>query len=98
MKGMPLVAIGAAFFVGRTVSHAAWTHLGRLASAFVETESQFEGRYLSGYFVVTQIVLLGLVYILMKLDGKMRLECRRLVCRRAVKLPAEADRHHGPRH
>jgi membrane protein DedA with SNARE-associated domain len=98
LSGMPLVAIGAAFFVGRTVSYAAWTHLGRLASAFVDTESQFEGRYLSGYFVVTQIVLLGLVYILMKLDWKMLLECRRLVWRRPVKSPAEADQHHSPHH
>ena len=92
LSGLPLAVIGTAFFVGRTVSYAVWTHLGRFAFAHVDTEGQFEGRYLSGYFVFTQLVLLGLLYVLMKLDWKMLVEERKLVWRRPLKTPARAKR------
>jgi uncharacterized membrane protein YdjX (TVP38/TMEM64 family) len=93
LSGLPLRVIGAAFFVGRTVSYAVWAHLGRFVSTHIDPEAQFEGGYLSGYFVVTQLVLLGLVYILMKLDWKMLLEQRKLVWRRSLKPHRHVD--HG---
>ncbi|MCC8402376.1 hypothetical protein LJ655_10810 [Paraburkholderia sp. MMS20-SJTN17] len=98
LSGLPLRVIGAAFFVGRTVSYAIWAHLGRLVSARIDPEVQFEGGYLSGYFVVTQLVLLGLVYILMKLDWKMLLEQRKLVWRRSLKRPGHGDQSHTTEH
>lgn len=85
LSGLPLRVIGAAFFVGRTVSYALWAHLGRFVSAHVDSEALFEGGYLSAYFVVTQLALLGLVYMLMKLDWKTLIEQRKLVWRRSVK-------------
>ncbi|CAM2161680.1 TVP38/TMEM64 family membrane protein [Paraburkholderia sacchari] len=97
LSGVPLKVIGAALFVGRTVSHAVWAHLGRFVSAHIDPEVQFEGGYLSGYFVVTQLVLLGLVYILMKLDWKMLLEQRKLAWRRRslkAAQPGRSRRHH----
>lgn len=92
LSGLPLAAIGAAFFVGRTVSYAAWAHLGRIASAVVDTETQLEGRYLSGYFVATQLAFLGLLYVVMKLDWKMLLERRTLAWRRPAKSIGQAER------
>ena len=83
LSGLPLRTIGAAFFVGRTASYALWAYLGRFVSEHIDPEAQFEGGYLSGYFVVTQLVLLGLVYILMKLDWKMLLEHHKLTWRRS---------------
>lgn len=94
LSGLPLRVIGAAFFVGRTVSYAVWTHLGRFVSAHIDPEAQFEGGYLSGYFVITQLVLLGFVYILMKLDWNMLLEQRKLVWRRSMKRPGHTEHGH----
>ncbi|WP_175839590.1 hypothetical protein [Burkholderia contaminans] len=42
------------------------------------TESQLEGTYLDGYFVVTQLALLGLVFALKKLDWRALVNERRL--------------------
>ncbi|AKM43135.1 hypothetical protein NL30_25340 [Burkholderia contaminans] len=42
------------------------------------TESQLEGTYLGGYFVVTQLALLGLVFALKKLDWRALVNERRL--------------------
>ncbi|MGN6650772.1 hypothetical protein [Trinickia sp.] len=93
LSGMPLRVIGAAFFVGRTVSYAIWAHFGRFVSTHVDPEVQLEGGYLSAYFVVTQLALLGLVYLLMKLDWKMLIEERKLAWRRSTRLPGQAG--HG---
>jgi hypothetical protein len=98
LSGLPLRVIGAAFFLGRTVSYAAWGHLGRFASAHVEPESQLGGGYLSGYFVITQLALLGLVYILMKLDWKMLIEQRKLTWRRSLKPPDDVEHRHTTDH
>lgn len=87
LSGLPLRVIGVAFFVGRAISYSVWAHLGRFASAFVDPESEFEGGYLSGYFIITQLALLALVYLLMKFDWKMLIEQRKLRWRRAVSRP-----------
>lgn len=83
LSGLPLKVIAVAFFIGRTVTYAVWAHIGRFASAHLDVESELEGTYLSGYFIATQLALLGLVYILMKLDWKMLIEQHRLTFRRS---------------
>ena len=92
LSGLPLRVVGAAFFLGRTASYAIWAHLGRFVSAHIDPEAQFQGGYFSAYFVATQLVLLGLVYILMKLDWKMLIEKRKLMWRRSMTLPAGVAR------
>jgi membrane protein DedA with SNARE-associated domain len=87
LSGLPLRVIGAAFFAGRTISYSVWAYLGRFASAIIDPESEFEGGYLSGYFVISQLALLGFVYLLMKLDWKMLTEQRKLRWRRSVASP-----------
>jgi uncharacterized membrane protein YdjX (TVP38/TMEM64 family) len=94
LSALPLRVIGAAFFLGRTVSYAVWAHLGRLVSAHVDPEVRFEGGYLSAYFVATQLAFLGLVYMLMKLDWKMLIEQRKLRWRRSVKSPGGIEHGH----
>ncbi|RZF31251.1 hypothetical protein EVC45_01985 [Paraburkholderia sp. UYCP14C] len=91
LSGLPLRVIGVAFFIGRTVSYAVWAHLGRFVSAHIDPEVQFEGSYLSGYFVVSQLALLGLVYILMKLDWRILVEQRKLTLRRSLKPPRQVE-------
>lgn len=97
LSGLPLRVIGAAFFVGRTASYAVWAYFGRFASSHIDLESQFEGRYLSAYFVGSQVVLLGLVYALMELNWKTLIEQRRLTWRRSIKPSRHAEHgQHGP--
>jgi membrane protein DedA with SNARE-associated domain len=98
LSGLPLGVIGAAFFAGRTISYSIWAHLGRLASTYVDPEFQLEGGYLSGYFVVTQIALLGFVYIITKLDWKMLIGERKLKWRRAMKKTDVGGRGHTAKH
>ncbi|RKU05250.1 hypothetical protein C7H84_03695 [Burkholderia sp. Nafp2/4-1b] len=83
LSGLPLRIIAAAFFVGRATTYAIWAHLGRFASTRLDVESGFEGTYLGGYFVVTQLVLLGVVFALMRLDWRALLTERRLTFRRS---------------
>ena len=92
LSGLPLRAVGAAFFIGRATSYSLWAYLGRFAAMRLDAETQFEGGYLSGYFIVTQIALLALVYALMKLDWQALLEQRKLSWRRPVK-PIEQTEH-----
>ncbi|WP_175917253.1 hypothetical protein [Burkholderia pyrrocinia] len=82
LSGLPLKIIAAAFFIGRTMTYAIWALLGRFASTQLDVESQLEGAYLGGYFVVTQLVLLGLVFALMKLNWRALVNERRLTFRR----------------
>lgn len=93
LSALPLRMIGAAFFLGRTVSYTVWAHLGRFVSAHVDPEGQFDGGYLGAYFIATQSALLGLVYLLTKFDWKMLIEQRKLVWRRSMKPPGHAE--HG---
>lgn len=82
LSGLPLRIIAAAFFVGRAATYAIWAHLGRLASTRLDVESGLEGTYLGGYFIVTQLALLGIVFALMKLNWRALLKERRLTFRR----------------
>ncbi len=83
LSGLPLRIIAAAFFVGRATTYAIWAHLGRFASTRLDVESELEGTYLGGYFIVTQLALLGLVFALMKLDWRALVNERRLTFRRS---------------
>jgi hypothetical protein len=81
--GLPLRLIGIAFFLGRFPSYAAWAQLRRLASLHLDLESHFERQYLGGYSLLTQQILLALLYGLTKTDWRMLLEENRFVWRRA---------------
>ncbi|MGU8079192.1 hypothetical protein [Burkholderia pyrrocinia] len=82
LSGLPLKIIAVAFFIGRAMTYAIWALLGRFASTRLDVESQLEGTYLGGYFVVTQLVLLGFVFALMKLNWRALVNERRLTFRR----------------
>ncbi len=94
LSGLPLAVIGVAFFIGRTASYAVWAFLGRFASAHLDPESQFEGHYLGAYFVLSQLALLGVVYLLMKLDWRALFDERTLRWRRSpARSPGDRREH-----
>ena len=65
---MPLRLIGIALFLGRFPSYAAWAQLRRLASLHLDLEFHFEGQYLGGYSLLTQQILLALLYGLTNIE------------------------------
>lgn len=42
--------------------------LAQLTHSYVHPEAELEGGYVGAYFIASQLVLLGLVFICMKLD------------------------------
>ncbi|KVZ48576.1 hypothetical protein WL18_07925 [Burkholderia ubonensis] len=91
LSGLPLGGIGVAFFIGRAASYAVWAYLGRFAAAHIDLEPQWGETYLSGYFVVSQFVLIGCVYVLLKIDWKTLVTDRRLRWHRPAARPDRKD-------
>ncbi len=70
--------IGVPFFFGRLASYAVWTRLAQLTHAYVDPETELEGGYLGAYFVASQLALLGMVWVFMKLDWALLLNEHKL--------------------
>ncbi|MBB5458283.1 hypothetical protein [Paraburkholderia sp. Cpub6] len=77
--------IGVPFFFGRLASYAVWTHVARLAHSYLDPELDLEGGYLGAYFIVTQLVLLGLVFVLTRIDWKLALNGHTFRFRRSLR-------------
>lgn len=64
----PLVRIVVPFLLGRFVSYSIWARGGAFTSKWLDIEDGEALGYFSVYFVVTQCLLLALVYAFMRLD------------------------------
>lgn len=82
---LKLWLIGVPFFFGRLASYMFWTHSARLAHSYLDPELDVEGGYLGAYFVATQLLLLGFVYVLTRIDWKLALNERTFRFRRSMK-------------
>jgi membrane protein YqaA with SNARE-associated domain len=78
LAGMSLWLIALPFFVGRFVSYAAWTYLAQSASQTLDLESAGAGSYLGGYFIVSQVFCLALVYAFTKINWRRLIVERKL--------------------
>ncbi len=66
------------FFLGRFVAYNFWIFTGAIAAQKITLES-LQGRfYLGWYFVVSQLLLLALVYLFTKVDWRYLLDQKRL--------------------
>jgi membrane protein YqaA with SNARE-associated domain len=65
---LPLIRIVIPFLLGRFVSYAIWARGAAVTSKWLDMEDGETLGYFSIYFVVTQCLLLGLVYVFMRLD------------------------------
>ena len=74
---MPLVRLVAPFFVGRFVSYYFWTMSAAAVSRKLELDETDAMAYFSVYFVFTQLALLAVVYVFMRVDGKLLLQKRK---------------------
>ena len=74
---MPLVRLVAPFFVGRFVSYYFWTMSAAAVSRKLELDETDAMAYFSVYFVFTQLALLAVVYVFMRVDWKLLLQKRK---------------------
>ncbi len=65
---LPVALISIPFFIGRFLSYSLWIFLGQEAYKVLDIHAGLLGRYLGGYFVLSQIGFLFLVYLFAKVD------------------------------
>ncbi|HUL32997.1 MAG TPA: hypothetical protein VL128_03880 [Candidatus Eisenbacteria bacterium] len=65
---MNISRIAIPFFLGRSVSYAFWAASAAMVSRRFELDGESTIRYFSVYFIITQIALIGLVYVFIKID------------------------------
>jgi hypothetical protein len=66
------------FFIGRTVSYSFWGMTASAVARRITLESTDALSYLSIYFVISQIALLSVIYIFMRIDWRMLFAERKL--------------------
>ncbi len=77
LTSMRLVRLAIPFFLGRFVSYAFWTVSAAALSRRFDFEDGKALGYLSAYFVLTQLALIGTVYLFARVDWKALLSERR---------------------
>ena len=91
LTNMPLRLIAIPFFLGRSASYAFWAEGSSAVGRWLALESGIALPYLTAYFVLTQTLLLYLVYLFTRVDWRMLLEQRKFhLLERHPKLPAPA--------
>jgi membrane protein DedA with SNARE-associated domain len=70
MTSLPLRLIAVPFFFGRFVSYTFWAYTASTAVRRLELDLTNAEKYLGAYFVVTQILLLLLVYLFARVDWR----------------------------
>lgn len=70
LTNMELKLIALPFFIGRSVSYSLWGHGASAVSRWLTMESEDALPYLSGYFVVSQILLLYIIYLFTRIDWR----------------------------
>jgi uncharacterized membrane protein YdjX (TVP38/TMEM64 family) len=72
LTGLPLTSILIPFFIGRLASYAFWILTTFKVSSELLANSFEKGQFFTGYFILSQIVTLSLVYLFTKIDwGKL---------------------------
>ena len=78
LTSLPLAPVAAASFIGRFLTYSVWVVMATELSQKVVIDQGSVFAYLGGYFVVTQILMLGLVVLFTKLDWKAWFASKRL--------------------
>jgi uncharacterized membrane protein YdjX (TVP38/TMEM64 family) len=78
LTGLPLLRVALPFFIGRTVSYAFFISSGAAAGRHLHFESLESAYYASAYFIVSQVLLIGALYLFTKVDWKSLLDQRKL--------------------
>ncbi len=68
LTSLPLKLIALPFFIGRLTSYAVWILLGQEVYKSLDIDAGLVGGYMSAYFILTQLVVLLLTYLLTRID------------------------------
>jgi membrane protein YqaA with SNARE-associated domain len=80
LTAMELKLITIPFFIGRWVSYSFWTFAASSIARRITLENTDALSYLSVYFVITQVLLLTLVYLFTRIDWRHLLSERKFRC------------------
>jgi membrane protein YqaA with SNARE-associated domain len=70
LTALPIKLIALPFFIGRYVSYAAWIFVGQEAYKSLDINAGLIGGYLGGYFILSQIGFMLLVYLFTRIDWR----------------------------
>ena len=97
LTAMDLKLIAIPFFLGRAVSYSFWRMASAAVAQKIAMESEDTLPYLSGYFIVSQIVFLFLIYAFTRVDWNRLLTEHKLGWRsRKINLPSDPSRRSTP--
>ena len=82
LTGLPLLRVILPFFLGRCVSYAFFIVSGQAAGRRFEIDSLESTLYASGYFIVTQLVVMAALYAFTRIDWAILIDQHRFVWRR----------------
>ena len=68
LTSLPLAPVAVASFIGRFLTYSVWVVMAMEVAQKVVVDEGSVFAYLGGYFVVTQVLMLGLVVLFTKLD------------------------------
>jgi len=98
LTAMDLKMIAIPFFLGRSVSYSFWRMASAAVARKVAMESEDTLPYLSGYFIVSQVAFLFLIYAFTRVDWhRLLAEHKFAWTRRTGKLPPDRSHHSEPR-
>jgi len=78
LTGLPLVRVALPFFVGRFASYGFFIVGAAAAGQHFEVDSTLSGLYAAGWFIGTQALILGGLYVFTRVDWKALFDHRRL--------------------
>lgn len=93
LTAMELKLITIPFFIGRWVSYSFWTFTASSIARRITLEDTEALSYLSVYFVVTQVLLLTLVYLFTRIDWRRVVSERKVKWIRRSKVPPDKLPH-----
>jgi membrane protein YqaA with SNARE-associated domain len=70
LTSLPLAPVAVASFIGRFLTYSVWVVMAMEVAQKVVVDEGSVFAYLGGYFVVTQVLMLGLVVLFTKLDWR----------------------------
>lgn len=92
LTAMDLKLIAIPFFLGRSVSYSFWRMASATVARKIAMESEDTLPYLSGYFIVSQVAFLFLIYAFTKIDWRRLLAEHEFAWRhRSEKLPPDSS-------
>jgi hypothetical protein len=87
LTSLPLRLIAFPFFVGRLVSYTFWAFTASTAARKMDFDIADVSPYFGVYFVVSQLLLLFLIYVFTKVDWRVLFTERKLRWNKAAKRP-----------